>query len=132
MFLVDSSVWIDYFNGRQTRETDCLDAALGREPVAVGDLMLAEVLQGFRRDRDFRIAKQLMRSLDQVDLVGAGMALKSAENFRRLRKRGITVRKTTDCIIATWCIEKGVPLLFSDRDFRPFQKHLSLQSPLPL
>ena len=132
MFLVDSSVWIDYFNGRRTPATDYLDAALGREPVAVGDLMLAEVLQGFRHDQDFRTAKQLLLSLHRIELVGAEVALKSAENFRRLRKRGITVRKTTDCIIATWCIEARMPLLFSDRDFLPFQTHLSLRSPLPL
>ena len=132
MVLVDSSVWIDYFNGRRTPETDYLDSALGREAIAVGDLMLAEVLQGFRSDRDFRRAKELMLALDQVRLLSTSIALKSVENFRRLRKAGVTVRKTTDCIIATWCIETGIPLLFSDRDFRPFQSHLALRSPMPL
>ena len=131
MFVVDSSVWIDYFNGRPTRETDYLDNALGREPVAVGDLMLVEVLQGFRRDRDFQTARQLLLSLEVVPLLGTAIALKSAENFRSLRKAGVTVRKTTDCIIATWCIETGMPLLHSDRDFRPFEQHLGLQTASP-
>jgi predicted nucleic acid-binding protein len=132
MFLADSSVWIDYFNGRETRATDYLDAALGREPIAVGDLMLAEVLQGFRSERDYRTARQLMLTLDVLPLLGTAIALKSAENFRKLRKSGITVRKTTDCIIATWCIETGTPLLHSDRDFIPFEHHLGLQSALLL
>ena len=129
MILVDSSVWIDYFNGRLTPQTDYLDAALGRRPVAVGDLMLAEVLQGFRLDTDLRTARDLMLSLDQVRMLDTVIAVKSAVNYRRLRAAGITVRKAADCIIATWCIETSTPLLFSDRDFLPFQTHLSLQSP---
>ena len=127
MLLVDSSVWIDYFNGHATGETDFLDSLLGTEPVAIGDLILAEVLQGFRSDRDHATAKRLMTSLTVYDLLGVTLALKAADNYRALRKKGVTVRKTTDAIIATFCIENGMPLLYSDRDFDPFVKHLGLK-----
>ena len=130
MILVDSSVWVDYFNGRATRETDYLDTLLGTEPVAIGDLILAEVLQGFRSDADFAAAKELMACLTLYDLLGATLALKVAENYRALRKRGVTVRKTADTIIATFCIDRGIPLLYSDRDFDPFVKHLGLKPAL--
>ncbi len=131
MILVDSSVWVDYFNGRATRETDYLDTLLGTEPVAIGDLILAEVLQGFRSDADFAAAKELMACLTLYDLLGAALALKVAENYRALRKRGVTVRKTADTIIATFCIDRGIPLLYSDWDFDPFIKHLGLKPALP-
>ena len=131
MILVDSSVWVDYFNGRATRETDYLDTLLGTEPVAIGDLILAEVLQGFRSDADFAAAKELMACLTLYDLLGATLALKVAENYRALRKRGVTVRKTADTIIATFSIDRGVPLLYSDRDFDPFVKYLGLKPALP-
>lgn len=130
MILVDSSVWVDYFNGRLTRETDYLDSLLGVEPVAIGDLILAEVLQGFRLDADYESAKELLRGLTLYDLLGADLAVKTADNYRALRKKGITVRKTSDAIIATFCIERRTPLLYSDRDFDPFVKHLSLKSAL--
>lgn len=130
MLLVDSSVWVDYFNGRITKETDRLDALLGTEPVAIGDLILAEVLQGFRNDADHATAKRLMTSLTIYDLLGTTLALKTADNYRALRKRGVAVRKTTDAIIATFCIESGIPLLYSDRDFDPFVKHLGLKTAL--
>ncbi len=128
MILVDSSVWVDYFNGNVTRESDFLDALLGREPVAIGDLILTEVLQGFRGDADYVAAKELLASLTTYDLLGASLAIKTADNYRALRRRGITVRKTADAIIATFCIERGMPLLYSDRDFDPFVKHLGLKS----
>jgi len=131
MILVDSSVWVDYFNGRATRETDYLDTLLGTEPVAIGDLILAEVLQGSRRDADFAVAKELMACLTLYDLLGATLALKVAENYCALRKRGVTVRKTADTIIATFCIDRGIPLLYSDRDFDRFVKHLALKPALP-
>ncbi|MBI3530647.1 MAG: PIN domain nuclease [Betaproteobacteria bacterium] len=130
MLLVDSGVWVDYCNGRITEETDRLDALLGTEPVAIGDLILAEVLQGFRNDADHATAKRLMTSLTIYDLLGATLALKTADNYRALRKKGVTVRKTTDAIIATFCIENGIPLLYSDRDFDPFVKHLGLKTAL--
>lgn len=127
MVLVDSSVWIDYFNGVATPETDLLDRLLGREPVAVGDLVLAEVLQGFRDDADYRAARSLLASLPVFDLLGASRAFKVAENYRALRKLGVTMRKTADAVIATFCIEQRMPLLSSDRDFEPFVEHLGLQ-----
>ncbi|MCI0667671.1 MAG: PIN domain nuclease [Methylococcaceae bacterium] len=130
MILVDSSVWIDYFNGINSRETDCLDAMLGIEPVTLGDLILAEVLQGFRSDKDFVTAKELLTTFTIFDLLGKQLAMRSAENFRLLRKKGITVRKTTDAIIATFCIENKLPLLHADRDFDAFHQHLGLRNAL--
>ncbi len=128
MILVDSSVWIDYFNGEDNKQTNTLNDALGVRPVAVGDLMLAEVLQGFKDDKDYKTAKSLFDDLIIYDLVGKTMAIKSADNFRALRKKGITVRKPVDVIIATFCIEKKLPLLFLDKDFKPFVKHLGLSA----
>ena len=128
MILVDSSVWIDYFTGQDTVEAAKLDGLLGNELVAIGDLMLVEVLQGFRTDRDYRKAKQLLLSLTILNLLDTDIALKSADNFRRLRARGITVRKTIDAIIATYCIEKRLPLLSADRDFKPFHQYLKLEN----
>ncbi len=126
MIMVDSSVWIDYFTGVANKQTDTLDKTLGQEPVAVGDLILTEVLQGFRRDQDYEIARALFDDLTVFEMLGKNMAIKSAENFRVLRKRGITVRKTADVIIASFCIERKLSLLFSDKDFKPFVKYLGL------
>lgn len=131
MILVDSSVWIDYFRGTTTPQAEKLDALLGNEPIATGDLILAEVLQGFVSNHDFNQAKKLMTSLVIVDLVGQAIAIQSAKNFRVLRALGITVRKTIDTVIATRCIESGLSLLYSDRDFDPFVEHLGLRSALP-
>lgn len=126
MILVDSSVWIDYFLGHDTPEVDILDRSLGVRAVAIGDLVLTEVLQGFRADNDYKIARSLMEELTVFDMLGKDMAVKSAANFRKLRKKGMTIRKTADVIIATYCIENGLPLLFSDKDFKPFVDHLKL------
>lgn len=131
MIIVDSSVWIDYFNGHDTAETKQLDLLLGIEPIAIGDIILTEVLQGFRQDKDFNTAKSLLSSLTIFEFLGESMALKSADNYRKLRKQGITIRKTVDVIIATFCIEYDLPLLFSDRDFVPFVKYLKLVSAYP-
>ena len=131
MILVDSSVWIDYFRGTATPQAEKLDLLLGNEPIATGDLILTEVLQGFVSDRDFNQAKKLMTSLVIVDLAGQAMAIQAAKNFRLLRALGITVRKTIDTVIATRCIESGLPLLYSDGDFDPFVEHLGLRSALP-
>lgn len=131
MILVDSSVWIDYFRGIATPQADKLDALLGSEPIATGDLILTEVLQGFTRDRDFNQARKLMTSLVIVDLAGQHIAIQAAKNFRALRSLGVTVRKTIDTVIATRCMESGLPLLYSDRDFDPFVEHLGLRSALP-
>ncbi|HEX4855965.1 MAG TPA: PIN domain nuclease [Limnobacter sp.] len=130
MILVDSSVWIDYFLGRDTPQVAILDRTLGMRPVGIGDLMLTEVLQGFRDDRQFEIAKNLLGDLPMFNLLGREMAMKSAANFRSLRKKGITIRKTADVIIATYCIEHQLPLLFSDKDFLPFVRHFQLQEAL--
>ena len=128
MIFVDSSVWVDYFNGNPTPETDRLDSLLGIEPVATGDLILAEVLQGFRNDKDYKTARNLLTSLTVFNMLNTSIAVKSADNFRLLRKKGITVRKTIDSIIATFCIEYSLPLLHSDKDFEPFHKHLRLKN----
>ncbi len=127
MILVDSSVWIDFFRGNNTPEAAILDRTLGVHPVAVGDLILTEVLQGFRSDEDYQTAKRLMATLTVLDILGQDMAIKSAENFRHLRKKGITIRKTADVIIATFCIDRSIPLLFADKDFKPFVEHLGLE-----
>ncbi|WP_404789225.1 PIN domain nuclease [Altericista sp. CCNU0014] len=128
MILVDSSIWIDYFNGRDTLHVNTLDTLLSVELLAIGDLILTEVLQGFREDADYRIAQKLLTGLTIFNLLGTELAIKSAENFRSLRKRGITIRKTVDVIIATFCIEQNHALLFSDRDFIPFVRHLGLKA----
>lgn len=126
--MVDSSVWINYFNGSDTLATQKLDALLGITPVCTGDLILVEVLQGFRQDKDYQSAKTVLCALPVHAMLGKVLCIKSADNFRVLRQRGITVRKSTDVIIATYCIENDLPLLFDDKDFRPFQAHLGLQT----
>lgn len=128
MIIVDSSVWIDYFNGKDIPEVATLDRLLKTELLAVGDLIVVEVLQGFRQDKDYQTAKHLLTSLTVFEMLGAEMAMKSAGNFRNLRKKGITVRKTIDVMIATFCIEHGHELLFSDKDFAPFVEHLGLMA----
>ncbi|MEZ4870156.1 MAG: PIN domain nuclease [Caldilineaceae bacterium] len=128
MWIVDSSVWIDYFNGKVTPQTDALDKALGHQELAIGDIILSEVLQGFRHDREFNRAQQALLRFPVFDMVGVDIALRSAANYRRLRKQGLTVRKTIDCLIATFVIQRGFLLLHDDRDFEPFERHLGLQS----
>ena len=127
MILVDSSVWIDYFNGITTPQTDKLDGLLGVQLLAIGDLIVTEVLQGFRQERDFERALKLLTSLDIVSLGGENISIQAARNFRALRSRGVTIRKTIDTVIATWCIENRYDLLHSDRDFDAFAKHLGLR-----
>ena len=128
MILVDSSVWIDYFRGKDSLQTDRLDALLDREPLVIGDLIVIEVLQGFVADRDFRAAKALFEPLLLVELGGADIAYRAAANFRKLRALGATVRKTIDTVIATRCIQDRYTLLHSDKDFDPFVAHLGLRS----
>ena len=127
MILVDTSVWIDYFNGTINAETERLDGLLGSGSLLTGDLVLAELLQGFNRDADFRRARQLMESLPCVDLVGRELAIRAAEHFRQLRRRGVTMRKTIDVLIATYCITNDHALLHRDKDFAVFEQHLGLQ-----
>ncbi len=117
MIIVDSSVWIDYFNGVVTFQTNTLDDLLSRQLIAIGDLILTEVLQGFRDDKDYQIALQLLQSLYCYEMVNKTLALKAAQNYRILRKQGMTIRKTIDVFIATFCIENNCHLLHSDKDF---------------
>ncbi|MGJ0452942.1 MAG: type II toxin-antitoxin system VapC family toxin [Methylocystis sp.] len=128
MILVDSSVWIDYFRGVASPQTDRLDDLLDEELIAIGDLILSEVLQGFDRDRDFNRAQKFLTTLTIVELGGKEIALRAAKNYRKLRGLGVTPRKTIDTIIATRCIESDLPLLYSDRDFDPFVERLGLRS----
>jgi predicted nucleic acid-binding protein len=127
LILVDSSVWIDYFNGKTTAPTEKLDHLLGREQITIGDLILTEVLQGFASEQGFRAAARMLTSLQVVELGGREIAIQAAKNFRTLRRMGFTVRKTIDTLIATRCIESGYGLLHDDRDFDPFVKHLGLR-----
>ena len=127
MILVDSSVWIDYFRGTATAQADRLDDLLGTVPIAVGDLILTEVLQGFGPEREFNEARRLMSALDLVNLGGLDVAIEAARNYRKLREFGVTVRKTIDTVIATRCIVSGLQLLHNDRDFDAFEQHLGLQ-----
>ena len=126
LILVDSSVWIDYFNGIDKWQTDLLDRLLSQQPVAIGDLILAEVLQGFGSDRDFEKAHAFLKELPFREMVGYDVATNSARNYRALRRAGITVRKTVDVIIATFCIIEKLPLLHDDRDFDPIAVHFPL------
>lgn len=128
MIIVDTSVWIDYFKGLDTPETLALDSALGDEEVAIGDLILLEILQGFRVDKDYKVAKKHLTALHQFNMLTPDLAIKAADNYRKLRKQGITIRKTADVIIATFCIENRLPLLHADKDFIPFTQHLKLRS----
>ncbi len=126
MWIVDASVWIDYFNGKITSQTDLLDAALGQWVIGLGDITLCEVLQGYRNQREFETARRTLLQFPIFTIGGVEIAVKSAENFCFLRRQGITVRKTIDCLIATFVIENGFSLLHSDRDFDPFETHLGL------
>ena len=127
MVLVDSTVWIDWFNGADSWQTDVLDDLIDTELIAVGDLILVEVLQGFRSEQDFRTAQNLLLSQTTVTLCNVELAVEAARHFRILRSKGITVRKTIDTVIATSCIQSGWRLLHDDRDFQPFEKYLGLQ-----
>ena len=131
MILVDSSVWIDYFSGVASPGTELLDALLGAEPLLTGDLILAEVLQGFAAERDFRQARTLLESFAVVPLAGHDVCVQAAHNFRTLRRKGVTIRKTIDTIIATCCIRNGYSLLHDNRDFDAFVEHLGLRVAAP-
>ena len=127
MILVDTSVWIDYYNGRVTTSTDRLYELLGEELLLTGDIIMAEVLQGFRRDKDHHRAKDLLEKLEFRPMLGREVALMAAHNYRLLRAKGVTPRKTIDVMIASFCLQNGHRLLHSDRDFDPMQEHLGLQ-----
>ena len=127
MILIDSSVLIDYFNGIINPSTEEFNSLLGREVVIIGDYILAEVLQGFKSDKDFKLAKEMLLLFPCFNICNENIAIKSAENFRFLRSKGITIRKTVDLIIGTFCIENDIELLHNDKDFDPMKQHLRLK-----
>jgi len=127
MIVADTSVWIDYFNGISASYTDILDYGLLHDRIVTGDLIIAELLQGFRNDKQYKVAKQMIDRLEYYDFVGKEIAIKSAQNFRRLRKKGVTVRKTIDILIGTFCIEHGFELVHNDKDFDPMEQYLGLK-----
>lgn len=128
MIFVDSSVWIDFFRNTPTPQAEWLDRNLGHEGLVVGDLVLAEVLRGFKNDAGFREAQRLLSQLEQTVVGGQALAIEAARNFRRLRQRGVTVRGTLDVLIATRCIHDGFRLLHDDKDYQAFAEHLGLQT----
>ncbi len=127
MILVDSSVWVDYFRGVSNRPSETLDRLLGQELLAVGDLILTEVLLGFSDETAFNEARRLLTSLVVIELGGREIAIQAARNFRALRSLGVTVRKTIGSIIATRCLVSRHVLLHNDKDFEPFVNHLGLR-----
>lgn len=127
MILADTSAWIDYVKGISAPHTDVLDSELSRNLVATGDLIIAEFLQGFRDEREYHQAQQIMDSLEYRDLVGRQIAEAAAQNYRILRKNGVTVRKTIDVLIATYCIENDLELIHNDRDFDAMEEWLGLR-----
>ena len=126
MIMVDSSVWIDFLGDEITPQVAELALHIKHGEVLLGELVLTEILQGIRSGREFRIVRRSLSVLESASLVNPDLAIKSAQNYRFLRQLGITVRKSVDCLIATWCIEHDVPLLHSDKDYDPFEKHLGL------
>jgi predicted nucleic acid-binding protein len=126
VIVVDSSVWIDFLNGRKAPHVERLRAILGADEIIVGDLMLCEVLQGLDSEREARQVESLLRRFEIASMAGEAIAVAAARNFRSLRGRGITVRRTIDLLIGTWCIENRRPLLHNDSDFRPMSEHLGL------
>ena len=128
MIIVDTSVWVDYFNGKDNNHTDTLDKALVDGQVAIGDIIFLEILQGFRNDTHYKQARSTLGTLEHFQMLGNEMVLDCADNYRALRKSGITIRRTTDVIIATFCIKNKITLLFQDRDFKPFVENLKMKS----
>jgi predicted nucleic acid-binding protein len=127
VIVVDSSVWIDFFNGKISEKTDLLDRLLGERQIIMGDLILTEVLQGFRKEKDFQLAKSLLETLEFKTVLCKKIALRSAENYRLLRSKGVTEHKTIDVIIGTFCIINSYPLLHDDHNFEPMEKNLGLE-----
>ena len=127
MLVVDTSVWIDYFNAVKNPQTDFLDTILDTTPILIGDLILAELLQGFRHDPDFDKVRRALGQFMQDSMVNPALAVQSARNYRFLRQKGVTVRKTIDSLIATYCIENDHQLLHNDSDFDGYEEHLGLR-----
>jgi hypothetical protein len=127
VIVVDTSVWIDYFNGVPTPQAGVLDELLGTRVLAIGDLILAELLQGFATEQDARRALALLEPLEFLAMGGRDVAIQSAAHYRRLRRSGVTVRKTMDMLIGTYCLMHDHEILHSDRDFDVLAKHLGLK-----
>jgi len=129
MILVDSSVWIGVFRGDNTPQTQLISNLLqsGDEELAVADFILLEVLQGFRSEKQAQAALQSFSGLPCFTLGGKPLAVLAASNYRQLRQKGITVRSTIDCLIASFCVKERIPLLHNDRDFDPFEQQLGLR-----
>jgi len=127
MLVVDTSIWVDYFNGVENPQTDFLHAVLDKTPILIGDLILTEVLQGFRHDSDFEKVRRTLSRFTQANMVDSALAVQSARNYRFLRQKGITVRKTIDSLIATYCIENEHELLHNDNDFDGHETYLGLR-----
>lgn len=127
MILVDTSVWINYFNGAQSWQVDLFHTILSEESVLIGDIILAEILQGFDSDSDYKKAKEALDPLECIELGGKKLAIKTASNIRFLRSKGVTIRKTVDMLIGTWCIETEIELLHNDKDFDQIALHLPLK-----
>lgn len=130
MIIADTGIWIDYFNGVINPYSNRLDQALQDEQVALTDIILMEILQGFRSEKEYSRAKTALSALPCFEILGVKNALRYAEYYRTLRKQGITIRKNNDVMIAGFCIVQRIPLLFNDRDFEPFVKYLGLQTVL--
>ncbi len=127
MVIVDSTVWVDYFNGQQTPETDWLDTRLDQERLGLTTIILSEVLQGVRDDRAAAHVEKELLKLEVFEAASVTLAVEAARNYRALRRRGKTVRKTIDVLIATFCLLEAHSLLHSDRDFDPFEEWLGLK-----
>ena len=128
MVMVDTSVWIDYVNGTTNTQVEKLHSLLNSDRILIGDLIITELLQGFSTPRELKVIQNIISLLEYHDMVGRDIAEKSALNYNYLRKNGITVRKTIDVIIGTFCIENKIPLLHNNKDFVPMEKHLHLLS----
>ncbi len=127
MIVADTSAWIDYVRGIEASHTNILDYELQHNRIITGDLIITEFLQGFREEKEYQAAKRIMESLEYHDFVGKEIAIQAAQNLRKLRKKGITVRKTIDVIIATFCIENGYALIHNDHDFDPMEEILGMK-----
>ena len=127
MVLIDSTVWIDFFNGIKNQQTDSMSDLLENNLIYLADIVILEVLQGIRDDKLFEEIKILFGNCIILNVLNTEYAIKSANNFRYLRKKGITIRKSIDCLIATYCIENSIKLLHIDKDFQPFVEYLGLK-----
>ncbi len=127
--IVDTTVWVDFFRDVRTPQTRALEVVVRSGEAAIGDLILSELLQGVIEEKQFRAVRRHLSNFAIHTMVGRHLALQSAVNYRKLRRKGFTVRKIVDCWIATFCIERGFSLLHNDGDFDPFEKHLGLKTP---